>query len=178
MKHICLKISIVIAVFVCTVLYPGKTIADSGVSIGISHGDENSQAYDIAFQKVLTPISSSEYFDIGPLVGAGISLWEHPDKALWGGNVNVGIMGVFSGGDAWRPFIAGTLGLAVLSSDEFNDLDLGCRVQFRSRGSLGVKFGEGLRHVLQCDVTHYSNGGMAGENDGYSTMGLSYGFTF
>lgn len=52
--------------------------------------------------------------------------------------------------------------------EEFNDLNLGSREQFRSRGSLGINFGEGLTHTFKCDVTHYSNASMARNNDGYN----------
>lgn len=144
----------------------------------VAHGEESSQAYDFFIQYTFAPWYENKTISLKPLATGGISLWERSDKSIWGGNVNAGLMVQFSGGKNWHPFILGTFGMTVLSSDTFNDLDLGCREQFRSRGSLGINFGEGLNHTFKCDVTHYSNASMVSNNDGYNTVGLSYGVIF
>ena len=159
--------------------FPGNASAGEISLAGtVAHGEESSQAYDLYVQYVFTPWYQNDALALKPLATAGISLWERPGKSIWGANVNVGLMLQFSGGEYWQPFIAGTFGMTVLSSDEFNDLNLGCREQFRSRASLGISFGKGFGHMVKCDVTHYSNASMAANNDGYNTIGLSYGFTF
>ncbi|MDL2328663.1 acyloxyacyl hydrolase [Desulfosarcina sp. OttesenSCG-928-A07] len=170
-----LRYGLVLACLCC----PANAVAgEFSLAGAVAHGEESSQAYDFYIQYTFDPWYESETITLKPLATGGISLWERSDKSIWGGNVNIGLMLQFAGGENWRSFIMGTFGMTVLSSEEFNDLNLGCREQFRSRGSLGISFGKELKHTLKCDVTHYSNASMAGNNDGYNTIGLSYGLAF
>ncbi len=157
---------------------PAAVAGDFSLAAAIAHGEKNSQAYDVYGQYAFSPWYQGESVSVKPLITSGVSLWKRPNKELWGGNVNAGLMLEFAGGGNWRSFISGTFGITILSSDEFDNLDLGCREQFRSRGSIGISFGENFQHTVQCNVTHYSNGSMATKNDGYNTLGIVYGFTF
>lgn len=162
------------------VIFHPSPVAASETTLGVAvaHGDQSSQAYDLFVTHTFAPWIEGERAALSPLVEGGLQLWERSDKTIWGGNANVGLMLRFANGGTVRPFIIGTFGIAQISSDTFGYLDLGCRTQFRSRGSIGVDFGEGLRHTIKCSVTHYSNASMSGDNDGYNTIGLSYGLTF
>lgn len=151
---------------------------DWSLNLTAAHGEESSQAYDLYLQYTFDHIYSNDTISIKPLVSSGISLWERPGQEVWGFNLNGGLILEFSGNDKWRPFIAGTFGIAVISAENFNDLKLGQHEQFRSRGSVGINFGENFRHMLKCDITHYSNGSLSSDNSGYNTIGLSYGYTF
>ena len=55
---------------------------------------------------------------------------------------------------------------------------LGCLFQFRSKGSVGLRFGDMFRHSIQFDVAHFSNAGLGSHNSGFNTYGLTYGFRF
>lgn len=178
MRNVSYGIAASVLILSCILIMPVQAAAQPSIGFSVAHGAESSQAYDLSLRHVFEPIYATESIRLSPLVETGISLWEHSAETVWGGNANIGLVLHFFEGKTWRPFIAGTVGLAVLSDDSFDDLDLGCRQQIRSRGSLGVAFGENFHHTLGCDVTHYSNAGMADENDGYSTVGISYSFTF
>ncbi len=161
------------------IVHPASASAsETTFGVAVAHGDQSSQAYDLFVTHAFSPWIEGERAALSPLVEGGLQLWERSDKTIWGGNANVGLMLRFANGSTVRPFIIGTFGIAQISSDQFGNLDLGCKTQFRSRGSIGVDFGEGLRHTVKCSVTHYSNASMSGDNDGYNTLGLSYGLTF
>lgn len=152
--------------------------SETTVGAAVAYGEQSSQAYDLYVTHTFRPWLEGENAALRPLVEAGLQVWERSDRTVWGGNANIGLLLRFFENGSVRPFIAGTFGVAQLSADTFGRLDLGTHTQFRSRGSIGVDFGEGLRHTIRCNVTHYSNAGMSGKNDGYNTLGLSYGLTF
>ncbi len=151
-----------------------------GLSVGFSvaAGHKSSQAYDLYAQYTFSPWYSGEVIELSPFVTAGASLWDRADKSIWGGNLNVGLRLSLSCWETWRPFLAGSVGVAYLSSHDFAELELGTNGQFRERGSLGVEFGEAFQHKISFDITHYSNADLNRRNDGYTAFGGSYAYTF
>ena len=151
-----------------------------GVSVGVSvaGGQQKSQAYDLYAQYTFSPWYSGDYAELAPFVSGGVSLWDRADKSIWGGNLNLGLKFSFGNWESWRPFLAVSVGGAYLSAHDFGALELGSKGQFRERGSLGVEFGEVLQHEIMLDVTHYSNANLNAENDGYTSFGGSYAYTF
>jgi hypothetical protein len=169
---------IYVLLFLCIPAAPAGAGGGASIGVAAAWGEKASQAYDLYLRYTFAPWYESENILVHPLAETGISLWNHKDETIVGANAGVGLEICFCGQEDMRPFIAGTFGPAILSGHRFNGLDLGCSGQFRSRGSLGVSFGKNFRHMLKCDITHYSNAGIGGKNDGYNTVGLSYGFAF
>ena len=60
----------------------------------------------------------------------------------------------------------------------FDGLARGDGRQFRDSLALGIRFGEELRHKLEITGSHYSNAGIYDRNQGYDSVGLSYGYVF
>lgn len=171
--------SFVMLMLSCAALFvPGTAQGgETTVGVAVAHGEQSSQAYDVYAAYTFSPWLEGECA-LSPLVEAGLLIWERSGRTIWGGGGHVGLMLRFFENGTVRPFVSGTFGVVQISSDSFGYLDLGTHTQFRSRGSVGVDFGEGLRHTVKCSVTHYSNAGMSADNDGYNTVGLSYGLTF
>ena len=179
-----LKLMAAVSIFLTGLACAGEALAGeataSGTTIGVAvaGGENSSQAYDLYVTQVLEPFLGNETISLNPLLEAGLQAWDRSDKTVWGANGNLGLgVYLFPEGDV-RPFVMGTFGYAHISGKTFGNRNLGTHSQFRTRGSLGIDFGEDCRHTFKINFTHYSNGGMAHDNDGYNTIGGSYGFTF
>lgn len=171
-----------IAVFsgLCLAGHGSVQAGGTSLHVGIGYGTEESTAYDLSIQHTFEPWYAGQTVSLSPLVLGGVSAWGNGDDAstMWGANLGVGLSLDFVEFTEWRPFASVSVGGALISRDDYGKRELGSHGQFRSQGSIGFKFGESLRHILKIDATHYSNAGLADDNDAYNSIGLSYGFTF
>jgi hypothetical protein len=167
------------AVLVLTASASAAAAASTSAGVNVSRGQEDSMAYSLNILQKYEPWVDNENLEISPLAEIGGHLWvpEHDDK-VWGGYLAPGLRVTLNTSSQIRPFLEGTVGGAVNSEDHLDDRDLGSNALFRTRGTVGVSFGDGHRHTLRGDYVHYSNWGLASKNDGYDTYGVSYGYSF
>ena len=64
------------------------------------------------------------------------------------------------------PFLEGSIGGAILSSEYIADRNLGSSVLFQYMGGFGVAFGPQQKLFASLEVAHYSNAGLCENNSG------------
>lgn len=146
---------------------------------GAGLGNCESVTGDVGVRRTFSPLYEGESWELTPLAEVSAMLWhQNSEENVWSGGVSAGLMMTAHREGVWRPYVSGTVGGFLLSDDEFGTHDMGGRFQFRSKGALGVQFGEAFRHSLQLEAAHVSNAGIYDENSGFNTFGMSYGFRF
>ena len=151
---------------------------DWSVFAGLGGGDCRSFTADFSLRHTLDPLHENSVLELRPLLEASGTVWKKSAEHIWGAGVAAGVTAEFRREGAWRPYLSGSFGTFLLSADRIGTHRLGGHFQFRSRASAGIRFGEGLRHCIQADAAHFSNGGIYTFNSGFNTFGLSYGFRF
>lgn len=155
--------------------------ADTSVGLDIARGDSDSMAYSLRVAQKYAPWFTSSLIDLTPGMEIGAYAWVDNKSnvdTVWGAYISPGLCLSLFTNSPIRPFIATNLGLAVNSADHMDDRDFGSHLLIRSRGSVGVSFGEDYRHTVQGSFTHYSTWGLSTPDDGYNTYGMSYSFAF
>jgi hypothetical protein len=178
MHHTLLVFSAVFAAFLSVqAAFAGSTTVGGSVS----RGQSSSMAYSLNVTQRFDPWIASEAFELAPLAELGGHAWrdnkDHVDT-VWGGHLAPGLRFTLNTGKIVRPDLEASLGAAVNSEDHMDDRDFGSYVLLRTRGSVGLDFGDDYRHRLQGDYVHHSTAGLTRNDDGYNTYGLSYGYSF
>lgn len=177
-----MKKRLLLAALLCVVALNGPALAASTTVGGnISWGQGDSTAYTLSISQMYEPWISADVCELAPLAEIGGHVW-NPDEsdkdAVWGGYIAVGLRFSLITNKPIKPFIEGSFGGVVNSDDTMGTRDLGSHALFRSRGSVGVNFGEAYNHKIQGDVIHFSTAGLTNNNDGYTTYGVAYGYSF
>lgn len=167
------------AVLVVMSLATVAAAASTSVGLSVSRGQEDSMAYSLNVLQKYEPWVDNENFEISPLAEIGGHLWvpEHDDN-VWGAYLAPGLRVALNTSAQFRPYLEGTVGGAINSEDHLENRHLGSHALFRTRGTVGVAFGDGLRHSVRGDYIHYSTWGLTNKNDGYDIYGVSYGYSF
>jgi hypothetical protein len=154
--------------------------ATTSVGGGVARGESDSMAYSLNITQKYEPLISNEVIDLSPLAEIGGHAWvpNGDDKTVYGGFLAPGLRFTLNTTASLRPYLEGSVGGAVNSDDKFRDRKLGSHALFRSRGAVGVSFGDELNHRLQGDYIHYSTWGLTKHNEGHGTWGVSYGYSF
>lgn len=152
---------------------------DWSLYAGAGGGNCKTVTGDMSLRYTFEALYGNEALEIRPLVeGSGV-YWHHDaDDDEWGGGLSGGFRMVFFRDGQWMPYVSGTFGAFLISDDEFGSHNMGGGFQFRSKGALGIQFGEAYRHSVQVDAAHFSNAGIYDENSGFNTFGITYGFRF
>ncbi len=167
------------AFFIALCMVSSAEAGDWWVFLGAGGGNGESVTGDVGLRRTFSPLYENDAMALSPLAEVSASVWRHDaDDEIWSGGASVGLLLVFYREGCWRPYASATVGGVVLSGDRFGTHDMGGRFQFRSKGVLGVQFGEDFRHSLQLDAAHISNAGIYGSNSGFNVFGVSYGFRF
>ena len=155
--------------------------AATSVGFDVSRGDSKSMSYSLKVAQKYAPWFSNSLFELGPSAELGGHAWVD-DKSnvdtVWGAFIAPGLYLTLFTDAPIRPYISASVGGALNSEDKMDNLDFGSHVLFRTRGSVGVSFGEDYRHSVQGSYTHYSTWGITKTNDGYGSYGLSYSYSF
>ncbi|MDR0339684.1 MAG: acyloxyacyl hydrolase [Desulfovibrio sp.] len=153
--------------------------ADTSAGINVSRGKEDSMAYSLNVMQKYESWIDNENLTLGPLAEIGAHAWvpDH-DDTIFGGFLAPGLRLALNTNAQIQPYLEGSVGGALNSKRKIDRLDLGSHALFRSRGTVGLSFGDELRHRIQGDYVHYSTMGLTKENDGYDTYGVSYGYNF
>ena len=155
--------------------------AATSVGLDVARGDGHSMSYSLRVAQKYAPWFSNSLFELGPSAEIGGHAWvsdkSHVDT-VWGAFIAPGLYLTMFTDAPIRPFMTASVGGAVNSEDKMDHLDFGSHVLFRTRGSVGVSFGEDFRHSVQGSYTYYSTWGITTPNDGYGSYGLSYSYSF
>jgi hypothetical protein len=154
--------------------------ATTSVGVGAGRGESDSMAYSLNVTQTYEPLVSNEVMDLSPTAEIGAHVWvpDGDDHSVWGGFLAPGLRFTLNTTAPLRPYLEGSVGGAVNSDDRFRSRKLGSHALFRSRGAVGVSFGDEFRHRVQGDYVHYSTWGLTKNNDGHGTWGVSYGYSF
>ena len=171
-----------LSVLLVTLCMTATAIAASTTAgFGISRGQNDSMAYSLNIKQRYDPWMASDIFELAPLAELGGHAWVSKHSGtdtVWGGFLAPGLRFTLHTDKNLQPYLETTVGGALNNSSRFDDRQLGSQVLLRTRGSVGLGFGEGARHRIQGDYINYSTGGLTKRNDGYNTYGVSYGFSF
>lgn len=177
-----MKKTLMIALLLSALSFQGAALAASTtIGANISRGQGDSMAYSLSISQMYEPWISTGVCELAPLAEIGAHAWdpdENDDDTVWGGDLGLGLRFTLFTDKVIRPYIEGAVGGAVNSEDSIDGRQLGSHVLFRTRGAVGANFGETYNHKVQGDVVHYSTGGLTNKNDGYTTYGVSYGYSF
>ena len=177
-----MKKELIIAILLSALTFQGTALAAStSVGANISRGQGDSMAYTLNISQMYEPWLSNGVCELAPLAEIGAHAWDpddNDDDTVWGGYLGIGLRFSLFTDKVIRPYLEGSFGGAINSEDSIDGRDLGSHALFRSRGSVGVNFGETYNHKVQGDVVHFSTGGLTNKNDGYTTYGVSYGYSF
>jgi lipid A 3-O-deacylase len=78
-------------------------------------------------------------------------------------------------GETFKPYIEAGIGVALFSSTELEEQDLGSSFQFEDRLGVGLRFNG---HEIGLRAMHYSNAGISSPNDGAENYSLHYAMAF
>ena len=164
-------------------------LALAGFSLGAGAG---AQAADLAFALGSTSDSTLTYrlglqCDFGRNFSASSSgrlsgYWDtaytywQGDKAASSHSLSLTPVFVYEfAGATVKPYVEAGVGVALFSSTELEEHDLGSAFQFENRFGVGLRFNGqelGLRAI------HYSNAGISQPNDGMESYSLHYALAF
>lgn len=152
---------------------------DWWIFAGAGIGTEDGSVGDLTLRTTFDSFYDNDWFSVQPLAEFSLNYWHHDsDDEILGATLSGGLLLVFQREGWWRPYISGTFGGSFQGGHTIGTHDLGQSFQFRSKGALGVQFGETFRHSLQVDAAHFSHAHMNNDNDGYNMFMVSYGFRF
>lgn len=152
--------------------------AHTAVEAGAAAGESGSIAYNLGVKQTYDPWLSNELLEITPTAYLGGHVWDRSNDTVWGATLAPGlVLSMFTTSDI-TPYLAGSLGGTVISDSNFGPRDLDSNLLFMTKGAAGVQFGESRQHRIQGEYTNYSTWGLTSNDDGYSTVGLSYGYSF
>lgn len=154
--------------------------ADTSVGLNVSRGSSDSTAFSLNLMQRYQPWIDTGVFSLAPLAELGGHVWIPDDDSdnVWGMYLAPGLRLTLFTNTNFRPYLEGSVGGSLNTKDKMDDRKLGSHALFRTRGSVGISFGETFRHRLQGDYINYSTWGITDDNAGYSTYGISYGYSF
>lgn len=171
---------LLICVAMCVVLFSASSAfaANTSVGFGAARGESSSTAYTLSVNQIYEPWFGNSVVELAPTAELAGHYWKKGSDDAWGASLAPGLrLTLFSDG-SFNPYIGASVGGVAMSESELGPRDLGSHVLFKTKGTIGVEFGETNRHRLQGEYTHYSNWGIANTDDGYGTIGGSYSFSF
>lgn len=175
----CRKIILMVIVACLTVLFAGSAFAaNTSVGFGAARGESRSTAYTLSVNQIYEPWFGNSVVELAPTAELAGHYWKKGSDDAWGASLAPGLrLTLFSDG-SFNPYIGASVGGAAMSERDLGPRDMGSHVLFKTKGVVGVEFGETNRHRLQGEYTHFSNWGLANTDDGYGTIGGSYSFSF
>lgn len=167
-----------VALFLC--LCAATAAASTSVGLNVSRGSGDSTAFSLNLMQKYDSWLDSSLFSLTPLAEIGGHVWVPDDdgSSVWGLYLAPGLrFSLFTEANL-RPYLEGSVGGALNTKKKIDNRRLGSNVLFRSRGSVGISFGDGFRHKIQGDYINYSTWGLTDNDSGYNTYGISYGYSF
>lgn len=165
-----------------TLLFTTSALAAATTAgFNVSRGQSDSMTYSLSIKQQYEPWIANDLFELAPLAEIGGHAWVSDSSdvdSVWGGFLAPGLRFTLNTGKEVQPYLEASVGGELNTDDDFDDRKLGSRALFRTRGSIGLAFGEGSRHRLQGDYIHQSTAGLTDNNAGYNSYGVSYGYSF
>jgi len=160
-------------------LPPWCEAGQNAVLIGGGKSCQECKVARIAYKRNLdfrTQPGWLEHFITSVEIGGG--LWLTSDQTIIHTDITPMLAYIFQKGSEISPYVEGGVGMAYLSDDEFDDREFGTNFSFRDVLGAGIKFGKGRQYLLGLRYTHYSNAGLADENEGMDILMLTCGISF
>lgn len=162
-------------------LFAEVAVAGTSVNFNANGGESGSMAYGLNINQSYEPLVSGSLGELTPTAELGGHLWvpkHSDDDNVWGISLAPGLKFIMFTDAAFNPYIAGSIGGIAVSDKDMGSRKLGSNVLFKTKGVVGVEFGENNRHHLQGEYNNYSTWGITKNDDGYRTWGASYGYSF
>jgi lipid A 3-O-deacylase len=174
-----------ILLVLCSILIYSNVNAESeyegqnefGVSFGYGFWNNNIDIYRLAFQKAY----GVEWFKressyLSGFFELSFNYWEYGSDNIYG----LALSPVFAyyygkSTDFVRPYIAGGIGVALISDNHIRNRNLGSNFQFEDRIGIGAAIG---RFDAGCFYFHYSNAGLKLPNEGMDMIVTSLSLKF
>lgn len=162
-----------LAAIAAALMGQGFTAQAAGLEFGVGQTGESSMTYRLGLQWGWD--KSWWQSDVGRLTGywsAAYTFWDGDQSAS---NNSLSFSPVFVyefAGQSVKPYVELGLGMALFSSTEVENNNLGSAFQFEDRIGFGLRFAGG--HEVGIRATHYSNGGITDPNDGIESYALHY----
>ena len=152
---------------------------ENSFNMALGAGTSDSLSVDLYLRQDYEPWLRGESYTLHPFTTEGLTYW-HKDSGgddVFGILASVGLQLSYFG-DSFRPYVSVNAGPSLISEKTFVERDLGGHFIFNTRAMIGLRFGQDFRHNLSVHATHYSNAHLYDDNDGFNSVGLSYGFSF
>ena len=167
------------AVLFCLLTFSATAHAsNTSVTGNIGFGDDSTKTYTLSIHQQYEPWFSNSLGELKPTAELGGTYWDNTDGSLFGAYLTPGVVFTMFTNSSIQPYLAGSVGGILLTEDHIDDRELGSNALFRTKGAVGVQFGDGMQHRIQGDYTHHSTWGLSDKDDGFSTYGVSYGYSF
>lgn len=176
-----MKIQQICATIALLLFSAGAAWGGTSVTGSVSRGESHSMAYSLGVFQTYEPWFEGTLGELTPTMELSGHLWvpdDSDDDNVWGVSLAPGLKFVMFTDTSFNPYIGASIGGIAVSDRDMGSRDLGSNVLFKSKGVVGVEFGEGSRHRIQGEYTNYSTWGITTTDDGYSTWGASYGYSF
>lgn len=171
--------SLIAALFFVLLFSAQARAVETALRGSLGYGQDDSLSYSLDLEHSFEPFLQGEAYSLRLITNLGLFAWHNSSDDLWGGVAAAGLKFNFGGSETFRPYLAGSFGPALISQTHFDNRDLGCAFQFRSKGALGVMFGNSFQHSLEFSVAHYSHTRWIDtDNDGYTAYSIAYAYTF
>ena len=169
---------ILVLVGVILVLCTPARAETTSVGLGIGYADDDIMAYTLSLTQLYQPLVAGSIVELSPTGEVAVHLWDGEHDTSAGMSVSPGLRLTILTDKAFSPYLGVSVGAALMSESEIDNRDLGSNLLMRTKGVVGVQFGEGNRHSIQGEYSYYSNLGIVSPNDGLNTYGGSYSFAF
>ena len=158
----------------------GAAVAsNTEVRFGVGDGESNITSYTLSAMQRYEPFISGTLGELAPTAELSAHFWDgNGDDNAWGGSLAPGLRFTMFTDGSFNPYLGASVGGSVMSEDKISGRDLGSHVLFKTQGVVGVEFGESNRHRIQGEYNYFSNWGLSDTNDGFSTIGGSYSYSF
>jgi Lipid A 3-O-deacylase (PagL). len=165
---------IVLLLVVCT---PARAETTS-VGLGIGYADDDIMAYSLSLTQLYQPLAAGSIAELSPTGEVAVHLWDGDRDTSAGMSLSPGLRLTLLTDKAFSPYLGVSVGGALMSERKIDSRDLGSHLLMRTKGVVGIQFGENNRHSIQGEYSHYGNLGIVSPNDGLNTYGGSYSFAF
>jgi len=144
-------------------------------AIEFGDADDSVDVYRIAVQKDFTDWLEARNIPLEGFFEASVSYWQGAEDDLFAIALAPVLRKSFCKECNFRPYIELGVGVALLSEDEIDEIDMSSNFQFENRIGIGVKTENVDTHLR---LMHYSNAGISSPNDGINILLLGFEYKF
>ena len=174
-----MRILRILALVGFVLLYNTPASAETtSVGLGVGYGDDDIMTYNLSLTQLYQPLVSGSIADLSPTGEVAVHLWDGDRDTSAGMSISPGLRLTLATDKEFSPYLGMSVGAALMSETEIDNRDVGSNLLLRTKGVVGIQFGEGQRHSIQGEYNYFTNMGLVSPNDGLSTYGGSYSYAF